>query len=383
MYLLAAFIVLAVVRYALFTVRRRRLEENAAAVLAGAFGCSIEEQTARIKKWSKRSPERIDANIPTKVKRSELPEIKAQIGQRLDAPLGREWRAECNLKGHLLVLNSIAALPEMVRYEEQARSLDLEWHEYAIAVSRSGLVVWDCLHISHLLIAGATGGGKSVALLTTLMHALRKPNEWLIYAIDLKRVELTYLRGRSNVVSVATDLAAALAVFEAVCELMHERYEKMERAGVNHFLLLPERLRAVVLVVDEFAELSSSSGLRSREARVEDEQRAACVSLILSIARLGRAAGIYLVVATQRPDAAILPGALKINVGARLAVGRLNAVSSDMVLEDRSASELPEIKGRAMWRTSEGSEEVQVLFSDTDILDSLTPQRSTGREIEA
>ena len=383
LYLLVGFVALAIVRYTLFTARRRRLETNAAGVLAGAFGCAVEEQTAQVKKWSGRNPKRLEANIPTKIKRSELPEVKAQIGQRLESPPGREWRTEFDMKRHLIALTSIAALPEMVRYEEQIQGLNLKWHEYAIAVSRSGLVIWDCLHLSHLLIAGATGGGKSVALLTTLMNALNKPSEWLIYAIDLKRVELTYLRGRSNAVSVATDLAAALAVVEAVCELMHRRYEEMEREGVNHFLLLPKRLYAVILVIDEFAELSSASGLRGREARAEDEQRASCVSAILSIARLGRAAGIHLVMATQRPDATILPGTLKVNVGARLAVGRLNGVSSDMVIENRSASELPEIKGRAMWRTSEGSEEVQVLFSDADTLDFFTSRRNTGEAAEA
>lgn len=360
-------LILVTVRYAIFSIRKRRAEANAARVAAGAFGVPDEEQIVRVKGWQGRHPSEFEVVIPTKIGRSDLEAVEAQVRQRLLSPPGCEWGSRWDLHRHKLYLATVPALPTTALYRDEVKGLELAWHELPVAVGRSGLMTWDCELFPHVLIGGTTGGGKSTALLAIVAGAVR--SGWIVQCVDLKRVELGHLNGRKKALRVATDLGSALEAIEKVQDLMHDRYDRMAAKSVKHFKQLKTSLPAVMLVIDELAELVSMSGIKTREAKEEDEMRGACLKMIEVIARMGRAAGVHLVLATQRPDAAILPGAAKINVEARLALGRLNPVSSEMVIESRAAAELVSVPGRGLWRTPQGIEEVQVLYADERDLD--------------
>lgn len=105
----------------------------------------------------------------------------------------------------------------------------------------------------------------------------------------------------------------------------------MEDLGVNDFRDMPEKHQALMVMVDELGELLSPTGAKSDEAKAIDELKAEAQMIIGSIARLGRAAGVHLVLATQRPDATLIPGEVRDNLAVRVGCGVLKPSASTMV----------------------------------------------------
>lgn len=186
------------------------------------------------------------------------------------------------------------------------------WDIFPLGQASAGQeAVWNVSVFPHMLIAGTTGSGKSVTQRTILLHALQSP-DWRIVLVDPKMVELSEYRGHPNVLRVATELADSMALIEQVEQEMMSRYARMKDiGGVNHFRNLPDPPPAVLLMVDETFALLSPSGVKSDEGKEQDAQKARIAILIGNIARLGRAAGVHMVLATQRPDAKVLPGEVK------------------------------------------------------------------------
>jgi S-DNA-T family DNA segregation ATPase FtsK/SpoIIIE len=196
----------------------------------------------------------------------------------------------------------------------------------------------DLARMPHLLIAGATGSGKSVcvnALITSLLMRAR-PDEVRLIVIDLKRVELAAYDGLphllTNVIIEAGDAKAAL--YWAVAQ-MEERYKalasKTERniAAYNASPRVPEeeRLPYIVIVIDELADLIMREG-----RKVEDP--------VVKIAQKARAVGIHLVLATQRPSVNVVTGLIKANVPSRIAFAMSSNVDSRTVLDQPGAEDL-------------------------------------------
>ncbi|MGH2406647.1 MAG: DNA translocase FtsK 4TM domain-containing protein [Candidatus Limnocylindrales bacterium] len=196
----------------------------------------------------------------------------------------------------------------------------------------------DLARMPHLLIAGATGSGKSVcvnALITSLLMRAR-PDEVRLIVVDLKRVELAAYDGLphllTNVIVEAGDAKAAL--YWAVSQ-MEERYKalasKAERniAAYNASPRVPEdeRLPYIVVIIDELADLIMREG-----RKVEDP--------VVKIAQKARAVGIHLVLATQRPSVNVVTGLIKANVPSRIAFAMSSNVDSRTVLDQPGAEDL-------------------------------------------
>lgn len=212
---------------------------------------------------------------------------------------------------------------------------------------------------------------NSVLQRTILMHALTSP-KWRVIGIDPKRVELSAYKGYRNMVEIAVTLEKAVALLESVSQEMMRRYEEMEsHAGVNHFTLLPDPQPAIMVMVDEVFTLLAPEKAKSDEGKARDELHARATVLIGHIARLGRAAGIHLVLATQRPDAAILPAEIKNNLDARVACARMDITPSLMVLDSDAATRLPLIKGRSVVRIGGEYREFQGYFLEVDEADAI------------
>lgn len=185
------------------------------------------------------------------------------------------------------------------------------WNEFPLGISAGGKeAVVDVAVFPHLLVAGTTGSGKSVTQRTLLLHALQSP-EWRVSLIDPKRVELSAYTNHRNVVKVATELDESVALLEGVEQEMQSRYKRMEKEGVNHFKRLSTPPPALLLMVDELFALLSPENIKSDEGKERDELHARATVIIGSIARLGRASGVHMILATQRPDAKVLPGETK------------------------------------------------------------------------
>ena len=199
----------------------------------------------------------------------------------------------------------------------------------------------DLAKMPHLLVAGATGSGKSVcvnALITSLLMRAR-PDDVRMILVDLKRVELAPYNGLPHLLQhVIVEPNEAKAVLNWAVREMEERYKILAGHGVRNIAAYnsrpevageedDERMPYIVLIIDELADLIMREG-----RKVEDP--------IVKIAQKARAVGIHLVLATQRPSVNVVTGLIKANVPSRIAFAMASMVDSRTVLDAPGAEDL-------------------------------------------
>ena len=199
-------------------------------------------------------------------------------------------------------------------------------------------MISDIAKMPHLLIAGATGSGKSVCINTLIMSILYKarPNEVKLIMVDPKVVELSVYNGIPHLLlPVVTDAKKAAAALNWAVVEMKRRYDLFAEMGVREIKGFnkkvgkdsPDWMPQIVIIVDELADLMMVS---SKE--VEDA--------ICRLAQLARAAGIHLVIATQRPSVNVITGLIKANVPSRIAFAVSSQVDSRTILDGAGAEKL-------------------------------------------
>jgi DNA segregation ATPase FtsK/SpoIIIE, S-DNA-T family len=205
------------------------------------------------------------------------------------------------------------------------------------------VVVEDLTTMPHLLIAGATGAGKSVAinvLLTSLLYS-KRPDEVKFVLIDPKRVELFQYQHLKNHFlakfpgfdeQVITDPQKAVMALKSVVREMEHRYATLEQCGVRNISdynkkMTDEPMCYLVVVIDELADLMITAGREVEEP-------------IIRLAQLARAVGIHLIVATQRPSVDIITGIIKANFPSRIAFQVASKVDSRTILDVSGAEQL-------------------------------------------
>ena len=212
-----------------------------------------------------------------------------------------------------------------------------------------------------------TGGGKSVLQRLCVFHCIAASKDIKFLGIDLKRVELSpYTIFSDTVLGIATTLEDAVEILKFGNDQMMSRYDQMQKAGVNNFADLPNHGPALLIMVDECGQLLDMSGGKgSDEAKKEMELKGQAQSIIGSIARLGRAAGVHLLIATQRPDAKLVPGELKENLMFRAGCGHLTSTASSMLFDDGTGTQTPAApKGRAaVMNVGQKPQRIQVYFT--------------------
>ena len=207
------------------------------------------------------------------------------------------------------------------------------------------VVVADIAKMPHVLIAGATGSGKSVCINTIIMSILyrAKPSEVKLIMIDPKVVELSVYNGIPHLmIPVVTDSKKAAGALNWAVAEMDDRYKKFAQAGVRDLKGYnakveqlkdieaedkPAKLPQLVIIIDELADL-----MMIAKNEVEDA--------IVRLAQLARAAGIHLVIATQRPSVDVITGLIKANVPSRIAFAVSSGVDSRTILDMVGAEKL-------------------------------------------
>ena len=195
-------------------------------------------------------------------------------------------------------------------------------------------VAVDLASLPHFLIAGATGSGKSVCLNSIVVSLLltRPPDQLRMLMVDPKRVELTPFNGVPHLVApVIVDVDEVNTALRALMREMMRRYQLMEENGTRNIVgynaKASERLPYLLLIVDELADLMMSGGF-------EVEQN------LVRLAQLGRATGIHLLLATQRPSVNVMTGLLKANIPARVAFAVASQIDSRVILDTVGAEKL-------------------------------------------
>lgn len=241
----------------------------------------------------------------------------------------------------------------------------------------------DLAKMPHLLVAGATGQGKSVginAILTSLLYK-KHPAELKFVLVDPKKVELSLFKKierhflaklPNEDEAIITDTKKVINTLNSLCIEMDQRYDLLKNAQVRNLKeynvkfinrrLNPEEghrfLPFIVLIIDEFADLMMTAG-----KEVETP--------IARLAQLARAVGIHLVIATQRPSVNIITGTIKANFPARLAFRVLSKVDSRTILDSGGADQLI---GRGDMLLATGSDliRIQCAFVDTPEVDQVS-----------
>lgn len=241
----------------------------------------------------------------------------------------------------------------------------------------------DLATMPHLLMAGATGQGKSVGINTILVSLLYKkhPSQLKFVMVDPKKVELSIYRTiekhflaklPNEEEAIITDTKKVIYTLNALCIEMDNRYELLKDGGARNIKeyndkfirrrLNPENghkyLPFIVLVIDEFADLMMTAG---KEVEMP----------IARLAQLARAVGIHLIIATQRPSVNVITGTIKANFPARIAFKVSAKVDSRTILDAGGAEQLI---GRGDMLISFGSEllRLQCAFVDTPEVDNVT-----------
>ncbi len=237
--------------------------------------------------------------------------------------------------------------------------LEKSKYELPIAMGKTiigDVYITDLTLMPHLLIAGATGSGKSVGinmLITSLIYA-KHPSEVKFVIIDPKKIELSfYKKLNKHYLAVSPDIDEeiitnphnALLVLKAIEYEMEKRYDKLAKAGVRNIVdynkkvtnkktkpadsdsMKHYKLPYIVVVIDELADLMMTSG---KEVEAP----------IARIAQLARAVGIHLVVATQRPSVNVITGVIKANFPARIAYQVATKIDSRTILDMNGAEQL-------------------------------------------
>ena len=253
---------------------------------------------------------------------------------------------------NLVPLRRVIETPAFGRVRETA-ALPL-----ALGQDVSGEAVVAALEtMPHLLIAGATGAGKSVCLHAMLMTWLlfRTPDQVRLLLIDPKRVELTRYNGLPHLITpVVTDLEKAQGALQWALQEMDTRYRRLARLGARSLAEYNQRaadageeaLPYIVVVIDELADLMMLAPQRTEQA-------------LIRLAQLARATGIHLVVATQRPSVDVVTGLIKANFPARIAFAVASQVDSRVVL-DRPGAERLLGRGDMLFLPPDAAEPIRV-----------------------
>lgn len=235
-----------------------------------------------------------------------------------------------NKEQEQVVLRSILQSPE---YQQESSPLKI-----ALGKDLSGQpMVADLAGMPHLLIAGATGSGKTVCINTIICSMLfnASPEELKLLLVDPKRVELMIFEGLPHLVCpIVTKAKNASTLLNWVVEEMDRRYKIFSEKGVRNIASYKDRqecddenLPYMVLVVDELADL-----MMVGKQDVEES--------IMRIAQLSRAAGIHMILATQRPSVNVITGVIKANFPARISFKVTSKVDSRTVLDSNGAEKL-------------------------------------------
>lgn len=243
-----------------------------------------------------------------------------------------------NAEKETVLMRELLEAPDLINHKSRIA--------FAAGVDISGdVIVADIAKMPHLLVAGTTGSGKSTFINTIIMAILyrARPDEVGLIIIDPKKIEFGVYSGIPHLVKdVVTDPGQAVGTLRWAVNEMTNRYQRMQLSGVRDFKNYnekfdkgtlnpeeenPKKMPQIVIVIDELADLMM---VASKEAE----------ALICRLAQLARAAGIHLIIATQRPSVDVVTGLIKANIPARVALLVASQVDSRTIIDMKGAEEL-------------------------------------------
>ena len=304
----------------------------------------------------------------------------AAIGIRIIAPMPGKGTIGIEVPNAKPNIVSMFSILNSRKFQESTMELPIA---LGMTITNEVYMV-DLAKIPHLLVAGATGQGKSVglnAIITSLLYK-KHPNELKIVLVDPKKVEFSVYSPIAKPFMAAveenedepiiTDVQKVVKTLKGLCVLMDERYDLLKAARVRNireynqkFLrheLNPEEgheyMPYIVVIIDEFGDLILTAG---KEVEMP----------ITRIAQLARAVGIHMIIATQRPTTSIITGNIKANFPGRIAF-RVGAMMDSRIILDRPGAQQLVGRGDMLYLNGADPVRVQCAFVDTPEVENIT-----------
>jgi len=254
---------------------------------------------------------------------------------RIEAPIPGRSLVGIEIPNKVATLVRLRNMLEGYNYKRDGHHLN-----FALGRDVAGNPVWaNLVKMPHLLIAGATGTGKSICINTIITSLLYQKSPWELkfILIDPKRVELPLYNGIPHLLTpVIVEINKTINAFKWALREMEERYKLLANVGVRDLASYNEKivrkspadiLPYIVIIVDELADIMAAHG-----KEVEGS--------IVRLAQMSRAVGIHLVVSTQRPSVEVITGLIKANITSRIAFQVASQVDSRTVLDMGGADRL-------------------------------------------
>ncbi|MFW6172362.1 MAG: DNA translocase FtsK 4TM domain-containing protein [Elusimicrobiota bacterium] len=296
---------------------------------------------------------RYEISLPPGIKLSRIKNLSSNIAMALEA---KTIRLLTPIPGMSAVGVEVPSIKQEIVYIKSLIESD-EFKQkdtqvpYCLGKSVNGdFKIVDLTQMPHLLLAGATGSGKSVAIHVLINSVLFKssPDKVRFILMDPKRVELPVYNGIPHLAcEVITDPKKAIKMLNAVTREMDCRYDTLANSNVSDIDAYNKKTKAndtkimprLVVIIDELADL-----MAMEKNKVENS--------IIRIAQMARAVGIHLVLATQRPSVNVITGIIKANLPARVAFNVLSGVDSRTILDTYGAEKLLG-KGDMLYQSAE------------------------------
>lgn len=273
-------------------------------------------------------------------KLSKVTGLSTDLALALAAPTG-QVRIEAPIAGRSLIGVEVPNYSaQFVTLRHMLKSDQMKKHPSKLAVAlginvSNKPIVVDISDMPHILIAGATGSGKSVAINSFICSILFRasPDEVRFILVDPKRVELTGYNDIPHLLTpVIVEPKKVISALKWAVHEMEERYKKLQQVGVRNITGYNElagliAMPHIVIVVDELADV-----MLFAPSEVEES--------ITRIAQMARAVGIHLIIATQRPSVDVLTGLIKANIPARIAFNVSSMIDSRVILDTPGAEKL-------------------------------------------
>lgn len=298
---------------------------------------------------------------PCSLSLDEWEDKRAKIEAALNITIAKmEW-ADGRKIIRVYAVPAVNDFPSLLRWRDD----DLSPDSFVLVLGESllGPVTVNLAHIPHILLGGSTGSGKSVLLKLLLMQAIHKGAEIFIAdfkgGVDFPKIwhyKCWMCFNEQDLLKMLTDLVAELERRKAL-------FLAADCANIDEYNVTGnEHLKRWVFGCDEVAEVLDKTG-RSKE---DKELLTKIENKLSTIARQGRAFGIHLILATQRPDATIIPGQIKNNMDFRVC-GRADSVLSQIILDNTSAAEQIPKDARGRFITGDGTVFQGYLFDEEQI----------------
>ncbi len=266
------------------------------------------------------------------------------------------------------ILLTTKILPQKVEWAPLIGHLKKPY-SLVIGESLGGIITVDISTLPHMLIAGSTGGGKSVFFKQALLGLLHSSDYIQMYLLDLKGgVEMKEFGDLPNVRVVKSE-SEAVSILKKVRDEMKRRFAILEEKGHKSIVSQRDKLDKIIIGIDEASELYTKVSVQNSKQKLILQAR----ELTDELAKLARAAGIHLIFATQKINKDTMDPKVQENIGGRLCF-RVNTLENSMrAIGNNMAFRLPDIKGRGIWATGNQFIEIQSpLISDEDLKEKIS-----------